>query len=118
MAEAVSPPTRAAYRRWHAWAAFYLAGLQSRQGRLSAALATSVSALGRDPLAPFRLVPQLIRHVAERQARKGRPHGQALRQVPVSTGRAAVEADGPPRSLGDSPGPADAAKRAGRIIGK
>ena len=46
-------------------------------------------------------MPQLIRHVAERQARKGRPHGQALRQV-ASLNRAGCVArkDGPPRSLG------------------
>ncbi|MCG6114922.1 MAG: glycosyltransferase [Mesorhizobium sp.] len=118
MAEAASPAARAAYRRWHAWAAFYLAGLQSRQGRLSAALATSVSALGRDPLAPLRLVPQLIRHVAERRARQGRPQGDTPGQVFSTAGGPAIVAPASGGAIHGSPGQAGEVNRAGRIIGK
>ncbi|WP_198378886.1 glycosyltransferase, partial [Neoroseomonas rubea] len=40
-------PGRAAYRRWHAWAAGYRAGVLARQGRAGAALGTTATAFGR-----------------------------------------------------------------------
>ena len=73
MAEATDAASRAAYRRWHSWAAFYLAGLHARSGRIGTALRTLVAATARDPAWAFRLPPLLARHLGERSARLGRP---------------------------------------------
>lgn len=73
MAEAEDPVLRAAYRRWHAWASFYLAGLEARGGQVGQSFGTAVAATGRDPFWPFRLPPMLARHLNERAARLGRP---------------------------------------------
>lgn len=118
MAEARDAATRAAYRRWHAWAAFYLAGLQWRRGRRTTALRTVLAAKLRDPLAPFRLMPQLIRHLAERQARMGRPCSEPFPATLPSSRQSDDAATGQAESLpGSSDRPANVV-RAKQVLGK
>lgn len=61
-----------AYARWHAWAAFYAAGLWLRQGRVGPAARLVADALRRDGFWPLRLPMQILRHINERAARRGR----------------------------------------------
>jgi len=61
-----------AYAKWHAWAAFYLAGLEARQGRLGASFRTTTEALTLDPAWLARVPAVLWRHIIERAARRGR----------------------------------------------
>ncbi|MGL4637681.1 MAG: glycosyltransferase [Beijerinckiaceae bacterium] len=63
---------RAAFRRWHAWAAFYLAGLQARRAGYGEAARTCGKACSTDIWWPFRLPPMIARHLRERGARQGR----------------------------------------------
>lgn len=72
MSEAGDAATRAAYRRWHSWAVFYLAGLETRAGRIGEAVRIVADASRRDPAWPLRLPRQLACHMRERQARRGR----------------------------------------------
>ncbi len=72
--EAQSAALRAGYRRWHAWSAFYLAGLEARRGQVGAGMRTLGAAMARDALLPLRLAPLVARHAAERAARRGRPY--------------------------------------------
>jgi len=118
MNEAEKPAARAAYLRWHAWAAFYLAGLQARSGKLAAAAPTLLAALTRDPLAPFRLVPQLGRHLAERRARKGRPSGDTFAATPPSSSRTDIADAGRAGSLPASPGQTANVDSARQVLGK
>lgn len=62
---------RAAYRRWHAWAAGYRAAVQARGGALPAALATAGSAFAADPLWPARFLARLPDHWRGRAGRRG-----------------------------------------------
>jgi glycosyltransferase involved in cell wall biosynthesis len=71
--EAASPAEKAAFRRWHAWAAFYLSTLDARRGHKMQALATGVRGLRLDPLFPLRLPRQVWQHLRERALRAGRP---------------------------------------------
>jgi glycosyltransferase len=73
LAESPAGAARDAYRRWHAWTAFYLAATQARQGQAREALATIGGALRRDPLLPLRLPAPLLRHLRERGLRRGEP---------------------------------------------
>jgi glycosyltransferase involved in cell wall biosynthesis len=73
MAEATEPRLRAAYRRWHAWAAAYLAGLHARRGQPGAGLRVLGAGMAADPLLPLRLPGPVARHLRERRARAGRP---------------------------------------------
>lgn len=66
-------PGRAAYRRWHAWAAGYRVGLLARQGRAGEALGVAAAAFGRDALWPARFLAMLPAHWAGRAARRGDP---------------------------------------------
>jgi glycosyltransferase involved in cell wall biosynthesis len=64
-------PARAAYRRWHGWAAGYRAGLQARRGALGAAAETVASGLAADPLWPLRFLGRLPGHWRDRALRRG-----------------------------------------------
>jgi len=61
----------AAYRRWHAWAAGYRAGVEAQGGAWAAALATLGAAFAADPAWPARFLAHLPRHWAGRAARRG-----------------------------------------------
>jgi glycosyltransferase involved in cell wall biosynthesis len=65
----------AAYARWHAWAVFYAAGLRVRDGHIGQAMRIAADAFGHDRIWPLRLPMQVIRHVNERAARRGRIMG-------------------------------------------
>ena len=65
----------AAFRRWHAWAAFYAAYLDARAARLPEAVRTVASAMVIDPLWSFRLPPIILRHFMERKGRRGQTLG-------------------------------------------
>jgi glycosyltransferase involved in cell wall biosynthesis len=71
LAESDSKAVRAKWRRWHAWAAFYLSGLQWRDGGASHAFAVVLAGFKTDALWPLRLPPLLISHWRERDARRG-----------------------------------------------
>jgi glycosyltransferase involved in cell wall biosynthesis len=75
LAEATTATTRAAYARWHAWAAFYMAGINARAFEIRGAAAVIADAFGRDPVWPLRLPPMILRHILERPARRGRHIG-------------------------------------------
>jgi glycosyltransferase involved in cell wall biosynthesis len=62
---------RLAYRRWHAWASFYAAGLALREGRAGAAFGIASAAFAADPFWPSLLPPQVVRHWRERAMRRG-----------------------------------------------
>ena len=72
MSEARAARDFAAYRRWHAWAAGYLAGIEFRDGDQRAAFGTLAAATRRDPAWLFRMAPAVMRHIAERAERLGR----------------------------------------------
>jgi hypothetical protein len=72
MAEASDRRSWAAYRRWHAWAAAYLAAIEWKTRERTAALDTVLAATRRDWLWPARLPRSVMRHVAEGEARLGR----------------------------------------------
>lgn len=61
---------RAAYRRWHAWAAGYRAAVQARAWALPAALATAGAAFAADPLWPARFLARLPGHWRGRAQRR------------------------------------------------
>ena len=69
--QAAGTPARTAYRRWHAWAAGYRAGMLARQGRAGEAFGAAAAAFGRDPLWPVRFLAMLPAHWAGRDARRG-----------------------------------------------
>ena len=62
---------RAAYRRWHAWAAGYRALVQLRGGALRDALATMGAAFRVQPLWPLRFAARLPEHWRGRGVRRG-----------------------------------------------
>ncbi|MBP0462578.1 hypothetical protein J5Y09_01520 [Roseomonas sp. PWR1] len=62
---------RAAYRRWHAWAAGYRAAVLARRGQAGAALGVAAAAFGRDALWPARFLAQAAGHLAGRAGRRG-----------------------------------------------
>mgnify|MGYP001396260615 FL=1 len=68
-------PARAAYRRWHAWAAGYRAALQARQGAAQAAVATIATGLAADPAWPLRFAARLPAHWRDRAVRRGTAAG-------------------------------------------
>ena len=61
-----------AYVRWHAWAAFYLAGLDLVSGHPLDGIKTMLHAFRYDTAWPVRLPGTIIRHVLERSCRRGR----------------------------------------------
>jgi hypothetical protein len=74
LAETRDPVLRACYRRWHSWAVSYLAGLELwSEGQPGRAFTAVFAGLGRDPLLTARVLPQAVRHLVERQARRGHP---------------------------------------------
>jgi glycosyltransferase involved in cell wall biosynthesis len=66
-------PARAAYRRWHGWAAGYRAMVQAGQGQWGAALGTAGAGFAADPLWPARCLARLPAHWRDRVARRGDP---------------------------------------------
>ena len=73
--EGKSTAIRAAYARWHAWAAFYLAGIEARERRFKIAGSVILEAFRLDGAWPLRIPLPLLRHVIERSARRGRRVG-------------------------------------------
>jgi glycosyltransferase involved in cell wall biosynthesis len=72
LAEAGTRDARAAYARWHAWATWYLAGVEMREWHLGTAALLVMVAFRRDAIWPLRLPMRIVRHVRERTARRGR----------------------------------------------
>jgi len=66
---------KAAYRRWHAWALFYVMLQEVLRMDFAAALGTARSGLRLDPLWPLRVPVPLWRHWIERKSRRGRVVG-------------------------------------------
>jgi GT2 family glycosyltransferase len=62
---------RAAYRRWHGWAAGYRAALQARAGAWREAGATLAAAFAADPAWPARFLARLPAHWRDRDLRRG-----------------------------------------------
>ena len=73
LAESRDANLKAAYRSWHCWSAFYASWLNLRQRHFADAAKTMLAGIARDPQLPFKLAPQLIRHLSERSARLGHP---------------------------------------------
>lgn len=61
-----------AYRRWHAWALFYLIFLNLRSNKFKRALSIAISGTRQDPTWCFRLPSPLLRHYMERSSRRGK----------------------------------------------
>jgi glycosyltransferase involved in cell wall biosynthesis len=80
LVEGATEKVRAAYARWHAWAAGYLFAILAREGHFRAAALLAADAFRRDPAWLLRLPAPVVRHVLERGARRGRPIGS----VPVT----------------------------------
>jgi glycosyltransferase involved in cell wall biosynthesis len=72
MLESISPTARNAYVRWHAWASFYATGNHIRNLALASAAKEAVRAFRVDPAWPLRAVGPIVRHISERNARRGR----------------------------------------------
>jgi glycosyltransferase involved in cell wall biosynthesis len=72
LAESESEVMRAKWKRWHAWAVFYLSGLQWRDGGASHAFAAAMAGFKADAFWPLRLPPLVLSHWRERDARRGR----------------------------------------------
>lgn len=62
---------RAAYRRWHGWAAGYRVLVQARAGRIGAALGTAGRGFAADALWPARFLAALPGHWRSRADRRG-----------------------------------------------
>jgi len=72
MKDAESTVAFSAYRKWHAWSAFYLSYLHARNGSFVKATKVFSACSSKDPLWLGRLPIVIARHVAERSKRRGR----------------------------------------------
>jgi hypothetical protein len=66
-------PERAAYRRWHAWAAGYRVAQHVRHGRARDALHTARDGWATDAAWPIRFLARLAGHWRDRDVRRGTP---------------------------------------------